>query len=260
MTPDNLSRMVTRLLGKEGRNDHVCWPIAGALARHRESLVAGARLPPGSRRRVRRHRLPGERAPSRCTRPCEPRWRRAAHREVEARATGCQGFCQGGPLVLLVPEGIVYQHVRVEDVAEIVEKTLLGGEVVERLLCVDPVTDRRCTMEKDIPFYRDQQRVLLRDNGLLDPTSIDAYIALGGYSALARALEMGPAAVLEEVKRSGLRGRGGAGFPTGPKWEACRKAAGRAQVHRLQRRRGRPRARSWTARSSRATRTACSRA
>ena len=118
---------------------------------------------------------------------------------------------------------------------------MLGGEVVERLLCVDPATDRRCTREEEIPFYRHQQRVLLRDNGLLDPTSIDAYIALGGYSALARALEMGPEAVLEEVKRSGLRGRGGAGFPTGRKWEACRKARGRAQVRGLQRRRGRPR-------------------
>jgi NADH:ubiquinone oxidoreductase subunit F (NADH-binding)/(2Fe-2S) ferredoxin/Pyruvate/2-oxoacid:ferredoxin oxidoreductase delta subunit len=151
---------------------------------------------------------------------------RGVSRTVEARATGCQGFCQGGPLLLLVPEGIVYQHVRVQDVAEIVEKTVLGGEVVERLLCVDPATDHRCTREEDIPFYRHQQRVLLRDNGLLDPTSIDSYIALGGYSALARALEMGPEAVLEEVKRSGLRGRGGAGFPTGRKWEACRKSEG----------------------------------
>ncbi len=149
---------------------------------------------------------------------------RGAAREVEARATGCQGFCQGGPLLLLVAEGVVYQHVRVEDVPEIVEKTVLGGELVERLLFVDPVTDLQCRREEELPFYRPQQRVLLRHNGLLDPTSIDSYIALGGYSALARALEMGPEAVLEEVKRSGLRGRGGAGFPTGRKWEACRKA------------------------------------
>jgi NADH:ubiquinone oxidoreductase subunit F (NADH-binding)/(2Fe-2S) ferredoxin/Pyruvate/2-oxoacid:ferredoxin oxidoreductase delta subunit len=149
-----------------------------------------------------------------------------AERDVEARATGCQGFCQGGPLVLLSPEDVVYQHVRLDDVAEIVATTLLGGELVERLLCVDPATDRQCRTEQEIPFYRHQQRVLLRDNGLLDPTSIDAYIALGGYSALPRALEMGAEAVLEEVKRSGLRGRGGAGFPTGRKWEACRRAAG----------------------------------
>jgi NADH:ubiquinone oxidoreductase subunit F (NADH-binding)/(2Fe-2S) ferredoxin/NAD-dependent dihydropyrimidine dehydrogenase PreA subunit len=147
-------------------------------------------------------------------------------RSVEARATGCLGFCQGGPMLLLFPEGAVYQHVRLEDVPEIVEKTVLGGELVERLLYLDPVTDLRCRTEEEIPFYRHQQRVLLRDNGLLDPTSIDSYIALGGYSALARALEMGPEAVLEEVKRSGLRGRGGAGFPTGRKWEACRRAEG----------------------------------
>ena len=151
---------------------------------------------------------------------------RGVARQVEARATGCLGFCQGGPLVLLLPEGIVYQHVGVEDVPEIVEKTVLGGEVVERLLYVDPATELQCVKDEEIPFYRQQQRVLLRDNGLLDPTSIDAYIALGGYSALSKALEMGPEAVLEEVKRSGLRGRGGAGFPTGRKWEACRKAEG----------------------------------
>ena len=151
---------------------------------------------------------------------------RGAAREVETRATGCLGFCQAGPMLLLAPEGIVYEHVAVGDVAEIVEKTLLGGELVERLLYTDPVTDLQCAREEEIPFYRQQQRVLLRDNGLLDPTSIDAYIALGGYAALARALEMGPEAVLEEVKRSGLRGRGGAGFPTGRKWEACRRAEG----------------------------------
>jgi NADH:ubiquinone oxidoreductase subunit F (NADH-binding)/(2Fe-2S) ferredoxin/Pyruvate/2-oxoacid:ferredoxin oxidoreductase delta subunit len=151
---------------------------------------------------------------------------RGGAREVEARATGCLGFCQGGPMLLLVPEAVVYQHVCVEDVPEIVEKTVLGGELVERLLYVDPATDLHCRREEEIPFYRRQQRVLLRDNGLLDPTSVDAYIALGGYSALTRALAMGPVAVLEEVKRSGLRGRGGAGFPTGRKWEACRKAEG----------------------------------
>ncbi len=151
---------------------------------------------------------------------------RGADREVELRATGCHGFCERGPLVLLFPEGILYQHVRVEDVAEIVEKTVLGGEMLERLFYIDPTTGRQHRKEEEIPFYRHQQRLVLRDSGHLDPTSIDDYIALGGYSGLARALEMGPAAILEEVKRADLRGRGGAGFPAGRKWEACSKGQG----------------------------------
>ncbi len=151
---------------------------------------------------------------------------RGADRKVELRATGCHGFCERGPLVLLFPEGVLYQHVRAEDVAEIVEKTVLGGEMVERLFYVDPTTGVQHRKEEDIPFYRNQQRLVLRDNGHLDPTSIDDYIALGGYSALVRALEMGPEAILEEVKRADLRGRGGAGFPAGRKWEACSKSPG----------------------------------
>ena len=145
---------------------------------------------------------------------------------VSMRATGCHGFCERGPLVLLLPEGTLYQHVRVADTGEIVEKTLVGGEVLERLLCDDPATGLRHAREVDVPFYAHQQRIVLADTGERDPTSIDDYIALGGYSALVSALEMGPESVLEEVKRSGLRGRGGAGFPTGRKWEACRAASG----------------------------------
>jgi len=151
---------------------------------------------------------------------------RGVDRRVNLRATGCHGFCERGPLLLLLPEGVLYQHVQVEDVPEIVEKTVVGGEAVERLFYVDPSTDLQHRKEEKIPFYRRQQRLVLRDNGHLDPTSIDDYIALGGYSALARALEMGPVAVLEEVKRAGLRGRGGGGFPAGVKWEVCRNAPG----------------------------------
>jgi NADH-quinone oxidoreductase subunit F len=150
---------------------------------------------------------------------------RGADEELEVRATGCLGFCQSSPLVVLQPEGTVYQHVAVGDAAEIVEKTLLGG-VAEQLLYTDEASEQACRTEREIPFYRGQQRLLLGASGLLDPTSIDDYIALGGYGALVKALEAGPESVLEEVKRSGLRGRGGAGFPTGRKWEACRRAEG----------------------------------
>ena len=143
--------------------------------------------------------------------------------DLEVLATGCLGFCQASPLVLLEPDGVVYQHVKTSDAADIVAATA-AGELVDRLLCID--ADGSCSLQDDIAFYRGQQRVLLHDSALLDPDSIDDYIALGGYSALAKALDMGPEAVLEEVKRSGLRGRGGAGFPTGRKWEACRRAEG----------------------------------
>ena len=145
--------------------------------------------------------------------------------ELEVRATGCLGFCQSSPLAVLQPEGTVYRHVAVGDAAEVVDKAL-RGDVVEQLLYTHAESERACRTAQEIPFYRGQQRLLLGASGLLDPTSIDDYIALGGYAALVKALEMGPEAVLEEVKRSGLRGRGGAGFPTGRKWEACRKAEG----------------------------------
>ncbi len=150
--------------------------------------------------------------------------------KIELRATGCHGFCERGPLVLIFPAGRLYTKVKPEDVPEIVREDLAGGRVVERLLYRDPVSGKVYEKEEDIPFYKHQQRLVLKNNGLLDPASLDDYLALGGYRALAKAFAMGPEKVLEEVKKSGLRGRGGAGFWTGRKWEICRAAPGPDKV------------------------------
>jgi NADH-quinone oxidoreductase subunit F len=132
-------------------------------------------------------------------------------------------------LVVLKPKNILYQRVQVEDVPEIVALSVAKDGIIERLLYEEPKTGRKITAEDDVPFYRKQQRLILGSNALLDPASIEDYIALGGYSALARALTMAPETVIEEVARSGLRGRGGAGFPTGAKWESTRHAPGAAK-------------------------------
>jgi NADH:ubiquinone oxidoreductase subunit F (NADH-binding)/(2Fe-2S) ferredoxin/Pyruvate/2-oxoacid:ferredoxin oxidoreductase delta subunit len=144
--------------------------------------------------------------------------------QVELRPTGCHGFCERGTLVLFHPEGVLYQRVKPEDVAEIVELTVKGGEYLEKHFYEHPVTGEKYKYEKDIPFYKHQQRLILGKNGEIDPTAIDDYIALGGYGALAKALAMGGDAVLDEVKKATLRGRGGGGFAAGRKWETCRNA------------------------------------
>jgi NADH-quinone oxidoreductase subunit F len=145
--------------------------------------------------------------------------------QVEVLATGCPGFCERGPLVVVRPAGIFYQRVQVKDVPDIVQQTIVNGQVIERLLYDDPLTGEKIVNEKDIPFYKQQRREILWINGQLDPTRIEDYIALGGYRALVKALlEMSPEEVVDAIKRSGLRGRGGAGFPTGRKWESCRQA------------------------------------
>lgn len=137
--------------------------------------------------------------------------------------SGCQGFCQMGPLVTLLPEGILYTKVSVADVEEIVKTTLVGGEVVDRLLYVEPATGNKCRGTDDIPFYARQQRTVLKSCGVIDPEDIREYIANGGYGAANRAYtEMTAQTVCEEILRSGLRGRGGGGFPTGRKWELTR--------------------------------------
>lgn len=153
--------------------------------------------------------------------------RRGMDGQVEVLATGCPGFCERGPLVVVRPQGIFYQRVKITDVPEVVEETLVNGRVVERLLYEDPQTGAKIVHEADVPFYKRQQREILWINGLLDPTRIEDYIALGGYSALMKALfEMSPDDVIDTIVKSGLRGRGGAGFPAGRKWESCRRAEG----------------------------------
>jgi NADH-quinone oxidoreductase subunit F len=147
--------------------------------------------------------------------------------EVDVLTTGCHGFCERGPVVVMRPENIFYQRVQVKDVPEIVSETVVKGSIVERLLYTHPQTGEKIVYEDDVPFYALQERVILGDNGFIDPTRIDDYIMRDGYSALAKALDtMEPEEIVEIVKRSGLRGRGGAGFPTGRKWESCRKAEG----------------------------------
>ena len=146
---------------------------------------------------------------------------------VEVDFTGCHGFCEQGGIVVVEPEGVFYTHVRVEDAREIVNAHLQGGQPVERLFYRDPVTGKAVPYQREINFYKKQQRVILRNCGRINPEKIDHYLAAGGYQALRKALlEMSPEQVIEEVKKSGLRGRGGAGFSTGRKWEFGRNAVG----------------------------------
>lgn len=147
--------------------------------------------------------------------------------EVRVVEAGCRGFCSMGPVLLIEPEGTFYIGVQAADVPELVEETLVKGRVVDRLTYREPATRKRIPRYTDIPFHSQQQRIVLRHCGLLNPNSIDEYIAVGGYQALGKVLsEMTPEQVIEAVKKSGLRGRGGAGFPAGRKWESARKAHG----------------------------------
>ncbi len=146
---------------------------------------------------------------------------------VTTKGTGCPGFCEKGPVVVIYPEEICYLQVTPSDAPEIVARTLKEKKIVDRLLYVDPATGERAQCESDIPFYRNQERNILSNNIKLDSKSIEDYVALGGYSALAKVLSrMTAEQVLEEVKESKLRGRGGAGFPAGRKWEGSRNAPG----------------------------------
>jgi len=147
--------------------------------------------------------------------------------KVLFRVTGCHGFCEQEPLALIEPGNILYCRLSADDVGEIVASTIVQGDIVERLLYTDPVSGEKIRTEAKIPFYAAQERVLLNQSQQVDPTSLDDYIAAGGYSALAKVLAgMSPEEVVDEIKASGLRGRGGGGFPTGRKWASCRAASG----------------------------------
>ncbi len=146
---------------------------------------------------------------------------------VELRITGCHGLCEKGPIVVIQPGDIFYQQVKTQDIPQILSETVAKGTVIDRLLHTDSVSGNKITHRDKIPFYRKQVRNILGNNTEIDPTKIEDYIAIGGYTALAKALlEMRPEQIIDEVKNSGLRGRGGAGFPTGAKWESCRHAPG----------------------------------
>ncbi len=159
---------------------------------------------------------------------------------VGAKCTGCHGFCERGPIVVVDPGNVFYQNVKEEDVPEVWRETVVGGRVVERLLYKDEETGRLATTSDEIPFYHAQRRIVLALNGVIDPTDIDDYLAAGGhaeriedssaaggYAALAKVLtRMTPDEVIEEITRSGLRGRGGGGFLTGRKWRSARDAHG----------------------------------
>jgi len=147
---------------------------------------------------------------------------------VELKLSGCHGFCQQGPVVVVEPQGIFYRAVGRDDpaadAAAIVVETVLGNKPVERLLYEDPGSGRKIAHYEQIPFYAKQHRIALKNNGRIDPNSVEDYIAVDGYSALAKTLAMDPEEVIDWIKRSGLRGRGGGGFPTGLKWSFCRAA------------------------------------
>ena len=147
--------------------------------------------------------------------------------EIAVIATGCNGFCERGPIVVVQPEGIFYQRLKPEDIPHLVEEHLLKGRPVKRLMYVPPKEELPIPKMMDIGFFRHQLLIVLRNRGRIDPENIEEYVAFDGYRALEKALtKMTPAEIIGAIKDSGLRGRGGAGFPTGLKWERCRQTPG----------------------------------
>ncbi len=147
--------------------------------------------------------------------------------QINLRMTGCHGFCEKGPLVVIHPQKILYQRVKPEDAPKIFQETILKGKILESLLYEHPTTGEKITHEDEVPFYKKQMRIIFGNNGNIDPAQIEDYLAVGGYRALAKALSsMKPEEIIQEVKKANLRGRGGGGFPAGVKWETCKKAPG----------------------------------
>jgi NADH:ubiquinone oxidoreductase subunit F (NADH-binding)/(2Fe-2S) ferredoxin len=147
--------------------------------------------------------------------------------KVRLLVTGCHGFCEEGPLMVIEPGNLFYCHISPDDAFEIVSQTMVKGEVIERLLYTDPVSGKTVRTMSEVPFYRAQDRQILSQNLNVNPCSIEDYIVAGGYSALTTVLRgMAPENVIKEIVSSGLRGRGGGGFPTGRKWIECREAPG----------------------------------
>ena len=152
---------------------------------------------------------------------------RGLEHKVLIKKTGCRGFCENGPVMAIEPQDIFYSRVDPQDVTDIVSETIVREKTVDRLLYADLTTGEKIKRESDIPFFGKQVRRVLANCGQIDPTSIEDYIAAGGYQSLVKALtQMTPEQVIEEVIESNLRGRGGAGFPTGLKWKFAREAQG----------------------------------
>ncbi|MFC1828717.1 NAD(P)H-dependent oxidoreductase subunit E [Thermodesulfobacteriota bacterium] len=147
--------------------------------------------------------------------------------DVEIKRTGCHGFCEKGPILVIHPEGVFYPQVKEKHIPKIVEETIKNGNLIKSLCFKDPSTKKRITHEQDIPFYKLQQRIIFGNNSLIESTKIEDYISVGGYEAFEKALfDMTPEEIIDQVEKSGLRGRGGAGFPTGTKWKFCSKYEG----------------------------------
>jgi len=153
--------------------------------------------------------------------------RRNLQDEVQVVSTGCNGFCANGPIVVVKPDGVFYQMLTEQDIALLVEEHCVKGRPVEKLMYAPAENTPAIPLMRDIPFFANQQLIALANRGLIDPERIDEYIGVGGYQALSKALTtMTPEQVIAQISESGLRGRGGAGFPTGRKWELCRNAPG----------------------------------